>query len=419
MVSLILAGEAVFVPIYHLNRYFKSSFEAAFGITTSQIGTLFVWFGLVSMACYLLGGPLADRFSPRKLLTGSLLATAAGGLYMATLPSFVALQWLFAFWGASAILLFWAPLMRATREWGGEAAQGRAFGLLDGGRGLISALIASAAALLYAGAVGDEESPDTQANAIRLLMGFYSACCVVAAASVWAFLPTSPAPGKQEDHEQESAMPRHASSFDRFLAVARLPAVWLQAIIILTAYVAFRGFDNYGDYAEVAYGLDAAQSAKLAAGLSYLRAFAALGAGWVADRLLGVANTIALGFLTLIACFTLLLFTPTDESYYYLAVGNMAVSAVAFFGLRGIYFAMFEESGVPRALTGMAVGVVSFIGYTPDLFFPKVYGWLVTSAKDAGNEMLGYQRLFLLLAIVSAIGLVASQALRWLGRKSA
>ena len=39
---------------------------------------------------------------------------------MATIPSFNGLRVLFAFWGMSNILLFWAPLIRATREWAGK-----------------------------------------------------------------------------------------------------------------------------------------------------------------------------------------------------------------------------------------------------------------------------------------------------------
>ncbi len=414
MFSLILAGEAIFVPIYHLNRYFKSSFLDTFSINESQLGDVLAGFGIVSMVCYLLGGPLADRYSPRRLLTGSLVVTGGGSLYMATFPSLAALKLLYLFWGISAILAFWAPLLRATREWGGQLSQGKAFGLLEGGRGLLSALIASVAATLFTAMVGDSSDTQLEVQAVKYLLWFYSSCCMVAAGCVMAFLPDSPAAVVTNGASRAlgDQTKRTVALGSRVLAVARLPAVWLQAIIILTAYTAFRGFDNYGRYAEVAYGISESDSAQLIAMLSYLRAFAALGAGWVADRFLGVARTIAIGFATLIVCFGLLLTIPTKDAFYYVAVGNMAASSLAFFGLRGIYFAMFEESGVPRPLTGIAVGVVSFIGYTPDIFFSKLYGWLVNSARDAGDEMLGYQRLWILLLVFSVAGLLASLLLR-------
>ena len=104
MMSLIVAGETVFLPAFHLGRYFKSSLLATFEIDEFQLGRLGAIYGVIAMACYFLGGPLADRFSPRKLLTASLVITALGSLYMATLPSFNGLQVLFGFWGMSTIL---------------------------------------------------------------------------------------------------------------------------------------------------------------------------------------------------------------------------------------------------------------------------------------------------------------------------
>ncbi|MHC4406368.1 MAG: MFS transporter, partial [Planctomycetota bacterium] len=157
MLSLVLAGEAVFIPPFHPGRYFKSSLLSTFGIDEFQLGQLGAIYGIVAMACYVLGGPLADRFSPRKLISASLLATGLGGLYMSTIPGFGGLYVLFGFWGASTIFAFWAPLIRATREWGGEEQQGRAFGILDGGRGLAAALLAAIAAYAFgmmAGATG-------------------------------------------------------------------------------------------------------------------------------------------------------------------------------------------------------------------------------------------------------------------------
>jgi len=52
-------------------------------------------------------------------------------------PSYLGVTAVFAFWGLSTILLFWAALQKATRISGGDE-QGQAFGLLDGGRGLLA-----------------------------------------------------------------------------------------------------------------------------------------------------------------------------------------------------------------------------------------------------------------------------------------
>ena len=106
MLSLILAGETIFLPAFHLGRYFKTSLLATYSIDEFQLGSLGAIYGAIAMACYVVGGPLADRWSPRKLLTASLLVTASGSIYMATIPTFGGLRLLFAFWGMSTILFF-------------------------------------------------------------------------------------------------------------------------------------------------------------------------------------------------------------------------------------------------------------------------------------------------------------------------
>ncbi|NQX78168.1 MAG: MFS transporter, partial [Gilvibacter sp.] len=57
--------------------------------------------------------------------------------------SITGLKILFGYWGFTTIFLFWAAMIKATRVWGGNQSQGRAFGILDGGRGLVGALFAS------------------------------------------------------------------------------------------------------------------------------------------------------------------------------------------------------------------------------------------------------------------------------------
>jgi len=83
-----------------------------------------------------------------------------------------------------------------------------------------------------------------------------------------------------------------------------------------------------------------------------------------------------------------------------LIYANLFVSCAAVFALRGVYFALLEECAVPRHLTGSAVGLVSVIGYTPDIFFGAVSGRLL----DAAPGLAGHQHYFILLALIAIIG---------------
>ena len=418
MLSLILAGETIFLPAFHLGRYFKSSLLTTFSIDEFQLGQLGGVYGIFATFCYFLGGPIADRWPPRKLMVISLLATGIGSLYMATIPNFFGLCLLFGFWGVTTILAFWAPLIRATRELAGEEGQARAFGILDGGRGLASAIIASAAAYAFTLMVSSHAASVelAEAIAVRRLILSYGCYCALAAICVWLFVPD---PTISTSTLEKSKQPASTPLLRRLAIVLRSPAIWLQAVVIIAAYSAFKMIDNYGLYAQDAYGLSRADSAKLIANVSYARVGAAIIAGWVADRWFGVRATIQVGFGFLLTAYALILLISPSHDLLWLLILNMVVSCIGFFSLRGIYFALLEDSGIPRHLTGTAVGVISFVGYAPEIYMGPLTGWLIRDARAQGNVLVGYQQIFTILTALSCCGVLAAFALRWFGGKKA
>ncbi len=114
---------------------------------------------------------------------------------------------------------------------------------------------------------------------------------------------------------------------------------------------------------------------------------------------------------------TFLLVTPS-RSLVSLMIVNMAVSCAAFFALRGIYFALLEESDTPSELTGTAVEVICFVGFTPEIFMPPLTGWLISDARSCGNVLAGYDRIYWILIALSLLGLLAAGGLRRLDLRS-
>ena len=88
----------VFGLPFNIERFFRPTMLDVFGFTNTQLGDLFVIYGIAAMLSYFPGGALADRFPARNLLTASLFATSAGGLYMATIPGPVGMGVLYGFW---------------------------------------------------------------------------------------------------------------------------------------------------------------------------------------------------------------------------------------------------------------------------------------------------------------------------------
>ncbi len=85
-------------------------------------------FGFVSLISYIPGGMLADRVSPRKLITLALVITGAAGLVFATTPSFEVCLVLYGLWGVTTACIFWSSMIKATRNLAASTEQGRGFG---------------------------------------------------------------------------------------------------------------------------------------------------------------------------------------------------------------------------------------------------------------------------------------------------
>ncbi len=135
---------------------------------------------------------MADRFPARALLAIALVSTAAGGVVMMAVPPLSTLVVLYAYWGVTTIALFWGPLIRATRQWGGDNAQGRAFGLLDGGRGLLAAVIGLIMVTFFASFLpADSETANhaQRTEALRQIILLLSVITGLAALLVWLVLP--------------------------------------------------------------------------------------------------------------------------------------------------------------------------------------------------------------------------------------
>lgn len=398
MVTLIVTGEAVFGLPFHVARFFRPTVLEVFGLTNTELGTAQAAYGLVAMLSYFPGGPLADRFSARRLLTASLLLTSLGGVYFATFPVHRSLWALFGFWGLTTILLFWAALIRATREWGGSDEQGRAYGMLDGGRGLFAALLAAAAVLLFQTLLhADPESATAveRARALRGVIYSYTLATILAAALCWRFVPDG----------RSAAASESATSHLR--TVLRMRTVWLQAVIIVCAYVAYKGVDNYALFAVQAYGVNELQGARIAAASAWVRPFAALGAGWLGDRI--TSSKVTAGcFAILLGSYAWFGLASPKPALIWALYANVLISCLALFGLRGVYFALFQEASVPMAATGTAVGLVSFIGYTPDVFVNMVAGWLL----DRSPGVEGHRHVFAFLGAFALLGLAATLVFR-------
>ncbi len=389
LACLIFAAEVIFSLPFHLPRFFRTTLLAKFGLSNTALGDIFALYGLMAMLAYFPGGLLADRYPLRALLAGSLAATAAGGLYLATIPGVNGLRVLYGYWGITTILLFWAALIRATRVWGGALTQGRAFGLLEGGRGLVAAVLGSLAMPLLVRGGAAAVALDLVA-----VIYFYTAATALAAVLVWICIPAT-------ETDTEADLPAEGS----VQGVLTAPVIWWQAVVVIAAYCGYKGLDYYALFAQQALGLNEVEAARWFALSAYLRPVAAIVAGLCADRI-GIARLVTalfgFGSVAYVLCGLPAIYPA------FLLSASLLLTLAGVYALRGVYFALLQESGVTSTHTGTAIGLISVVGYTPDVFFAPLAGRLLDGAPGSA----GFQHVFLLLGGIFALGAVAAWRLR-------
>jgi len=399
---LILAGEIIFGLPFHTLRFFRASFLETFALSNAQLGDTFAVYGVMAMLAYFPGGALADRVSPRKLMSLSLFATSLGGLYYATIPSYFGMRLLFGYWGITTILLFWAAMIKATREWGGDDNQGRAFGILDGGRGLVAAITSSIAVIIFSFSL-PENAVDISVNerraGVQSVIYFYTAMTFIISLLAWFLIPSA----------KNGHLTSTSQSFTGIITVVKQKTTWCQAFIIICAYCGYKGIDNYSLYAVTVLKMSELEASQITSLAAYVRPIAAISAGFIADRFIA-SRVIVVGFIITLLCYGLMFtmdpttaFNSTSVSYLIIFI-NLVISMFAVFAIRGVYFSLIAESKTSNKFTGTAVGVISVLGFTPDIFFASISGRIL----DANVGLIGFQNYFLFLSAFSVVGILTT-----------
>ncbi len=398
LLLLILAGESVFILPFVLSRVFRPTVLEVFGLDNLQLGICFSIYGIVALVSYLFGGPLADKYPPRKLISVALWMTALGGLIYATFPSYSILKILYGYWGFTTIFLFWAPMIKATRLWGGSTSQGKAFGFLDGGRGLVGALFGAMGVFIFSIFIGSEA---IEASVSESKLAFKQV--VIVSSSIVAFVGILTWLFLRLDRKTEEEIILEKISISQIKEVLRLPSVGLLMIIILCAYVGYKITDVFSLYAKEVMLYNQVQAAQVGTFLLFIRPIIGISIGFLADR---TQTTFWLLISFVISFFGALLFATgiISDSTTALFFISILIVASGVYAVRSLYFAVMEQGKIPLVLTGTAVGLISLIGYTPDIFAGPAMGYLL----DNSPGVEGHQHVFWMLALFSLIGIIAA-----------
>lgn len=385
---LLAAGAGIIFQLPYIRETFYVPIQNAMNLSNAQMGMLSSGYATMATFSYFIGGAIADKFSARKLLTFSFIATGALGLWFSTFPGFTVSRIIFVLMGISTIITYWSACIKATRMLGTEEEQGRLFGLQEGLRGILNAVLVfamTAAFSRYANEVAGA------AAAIRVC----SITVIVIGILNFIFIEDT-----KKEEQSESVIEVTKGLFKMLL----IPRVWILVGIVFTAYSVYGLIGYVTTYAQQFYGMTATTAATLGGVRYLLQGLGGIAGGFLADKLHSRIKVIAGGCIGLILSFGAYILLPGNASLGGAVILNFFIGLVLIYAVRSQYFAVHDDAGIPLHLSGRVSGIASALGYLPDVFmYTLVGGWMDSYGRTGYNMTWAYAMVAAALCIVLSI----------------
>lgn len=401
----LMLGAGTIYKLGFLKDAFYVPMQEFMGLTHTQIGTAMSIAGLISTFGFLASIYLTDRISKKIMIPISLIGTAALGVALSTFPSYGVFLAIFCLLAICADMLFWPTMLKSVRLLGNEQEQGRMFGILEAGRGLVDTITAFCALGVFA-AMG------SNAYGLKCAILFYAAVPFVLGILAYFLLDHDEI---RETDDQGNKISKNKAAFDGMMLALKNKNIWLVAFNVFAVYSVYCGITYFIPFLQETYGLTAVLAG--AYGIINQYALKMLGGpigGFITDKVLHSATKFLriVFFITAIALVLFALLPHTGMNVIVGMVITLSIGACVF-SMRAIFFAPMDEIGVPRAITGSAMSLGAFIGYLPGAFLYTVYG----SILDSNPGTKGYRIVFLIMAGFAVVGIALSSYIITVVRK--
>ena len=394
-----LAGGCIF-PLVYLRQNFEVTILQSFGISAVELRNIYSVMGLMFWITYIPSGWLADRVQPRYLMSFSLAVTGLLGIWFSTYPDHDSIRIIFLGWGISTGLTFWAAMLKAVAIIARPEEQGRFFGMLDGGRGLVEAVLATIAISLFAYLINS--SGQEASEALKRVIWFYISFVLLLVPLIFFVVSDT-------DVEAQNSNPLDiAVLLADFKTLLSKQEIWLAAVCILCGYQLFWATYSFSAYLQVNFGLSAVTVGTITVAKLWMRPIGATTAGFLGDRfnrekvlaLLLFFSSLTLASLTLVS-------TQVGPS---VLIGLVLTVGILTYGVRGVFWSILESCDVEDRIKGLALGMLSFLGFAPDFYQPLISGKLL----EVFPGRAGYDVYYLGVAGMGVLGVFAALRLNYL-----
>ena len=405
---IVLAAGAIY-PVIYLRTNYQVTILEVFQLSQAQLNNFYSMLGIAYVIGYIPSGLIADKISVKKLIAISLIGTSACGFWFAQVPGQTSVNIIFFLWGIFSVFTFWSAHMKIVKMLAKASEEGRFFGILDGGRGVVEALMASIGLAVFAAILGSGEALTDKRAAIVFVIYLYSAIVLFVAVLIIFFVDDDKKLAALAENNGNRAEEEkfHIKDVGKLL---KNKYVYLMGGIIFMGYAVFWTVYYIGGFLQTNIGIDAVTVGTITVIVMWMRPVGGFAGGFLADRI-GRPVTIRIAVAGAALLLAVAAMIPSTAANMFPVL--MIVLGIFLYMIRGTYWSLLGMSKIDAAMTGTAIGVISFIGYLPDILLPQLNSFLWAQFGDQG----GYIAYFLVSAGLGLIGILIISVYAYLNGK--
>ena len=384
IVLISMGSSVVYTPMY-LKGVFYDPLMTALNCTNADLGAMVSLYGIAAMICYLPSGIIADKFRMRTLAWVGFVGTALLTYVYAMLPSVTMCYVLFAGMGVTSILIWWGTRFKVIRLCCEEEEYPARIGVSYSIYGL-AGLILGVVNVAIVAAIAD------QAAAIQAVLIFLGTIILILGILSYIFIPDF-----KGEINRDSKLFSLADAAEAF----KTPGVIWACLGYFCVYAVYQGATYTTPYLSQALGADL----NVVNVIGLIRTY---GIGLLAGPIIGYIAAKAKSSKTIIGCFVLaivvlaaFIMLPLDPGMTIVAAVLTVVFGFATYGAFSIGSSPLSELGIPMRIFGTAVGLLSVIGYLPDVFIHTWYGSMIDASGNAAYaQIFGFEIAFAVAGIL-------------------
>lgn len=406
--AILVLGAGTIFKLSSLKDAFYIPMQQYMGLSHTQIGMALSTYGIVQTVGLIFSIYLSDRFSKKYMISFSLVGVGLVGIYLSTFPTYTGFLVAFAILAIFGEVTYWPVLLKAVRLTATEKEQGRIFGFLEAGRGVVDTIVAfSALSVFYF--MGES------AEGLKAAILLFSAVVIIA--GVISFF-TVPHDEVRDVNETGEKIGKNLAAFQGMLRALKMKEIWVVAFTIFSVYCVYCGLTYFIPFLNEVYAMPATLVGAYGIINQYgLKMVGGPVGGFLADKVTkSTAKYIRAAFIVAAVAMTVIVFLPHESMSIYVGMSITLGFGAIIFTMRAVFFAPMDEIKVPIEISGAAMSIGSLVGYFPSTFAYTLYG----SMLDKSPGLPGYKMVFITMIVFSIVGfLISSYLVHVIKRKQA